>query len=279
MTGPLTGKSLVSARLPGPRPAILHTRPMGDGTLRYAPNAPGVQVGGRKPGAGAYWRRRFIVLGGCLAALAGAAWSLSGALTVQPTRPAASTGTLDRGAGTSPAGTANRRGRIAASNDHAGPGSGRDRGTLPGAAPAPAASGVAGARDRVRPGFCPWHAIVLSVTANQIQFGPVQQPVFRLSVVSTQRTACSFDVGPGHLALLVKAGSARIWSSGDCVSGAGSVVVTLRRGVPATVSIAWNKNRSSPGCGLPVRPVPSGIYSGYGVAGPLMSTPLPIRLR
>lgn len=254
---------------------------MGDGTLRYAPNAPGVQVGGRKPGAGAYWRRRFIVLGGCLAALAAAAWSLSDALTVQPMRSAPSAGTLDRGAaaGSSPAGTANRHGRIAAGNDHAGPGSGHDRGTLPAAAPAHATPGVAGARDRVRPGFCPWHAIVLSVTANQVQFGPVQQPVFRLSVVSTQRTACSFDVGPGHLALLVKAGSARIWSSGDCVNGAGSVIVTLRRGVPATVSIAWNKNRSSPGCGLPVRPVPSGSYSGYGVAGPLISAPLPIRLR
>jgi hypothetical protein len=254
---------------------------MGDGTLRYAPNAPGVQVEGRKPGAGAYWRRRFIVLGSCLAALAAAAWSLSGVLTVQPMRSAASTGTLDRGGagGTSQAGSANRDGHIAASNDHAGPGSGHNGGAIPGAAPARAPSGVAGARDRVKPGFCPWHAIVLSVTANQIQFGPVQQPVFRLSVVSTQRTACSFDVGPGHLVLLVKEGLARIWSSGDCVNSAGSVVVTLRRGIPATVSIAWNKNRSSPGCGLPVRPVPSGTYSAYGVAGPLMSAPLPIRLR
>jgi hypothetical protein len=254
---------------------------MGDGTLRYAPNAPGVEVEGRKPGAGAYWRRRFIVLGSFLAALAAAAWSLSDVLTVQPVRPAASTGTHDRGAagGASQTGSANRDGHIAASNDHAGPGSGHNGGTIPGAAPAPAPPRVAGARDRVKPGFCPWHAIVLSVTGNQIQFGPVQQPVFRLSVVSTQRTACSFDVGPGHLALLVTAGSARIWNSGDCVNSAGSVVVTLRRGIPATVSIAWNKNRSSPGCGVPVRPVPSGIYSAYGVAGPLMSAPLPIRLR
>jgi len=256
---------------------------MGDGTLRYAPNAAGIRVEGRRPGARTYWRRRFVVLGICLAALAAAAWSLSGALTVQPIRPAARTGISGPGVGTagatSPIGSASRHGHVIVSNSHAGSQSRQGLGTVPGTAPAPGPSAPAGGLGGVKPGFCPWRTIVLSLTANQIQFGPVQQPVFRLSVVSTQRTACWFDIGPGHLALVINEGSARIWSSGDCVSKAGSLVTTLRRGVPAVVAIAWSKNRSSPGCGGPVRPVTAGSYIAYAIAGPLVSAPLSFRLR
>jgi hypothetical protein len=255
---------------------------MRDGTLRYAPNTPGVRVEGRGPGGGTYWRRRFVVMGVCLALLAAAAWSLSDTFTVQPSESAARSGISSSGAGaagdTSPAGSAARRGHVVATNSHSGSKSRHAPGAVPPTAQAPG-SAAAGGFGGVRPGFCPWHAIVLSVTANQVQFGPVQQPVFRLSVVSTQRTACSFDIGRGHLALVIREGSARIWSSGDCVSGSGSLITALGRGVPEVVAMAWNKNRSSPGCSGPVRLVPPGSYTAYGVDGPLVSAPLSFRLR
>ena len=235
---------------------------MGDDTLRYVPNASGVRVGATEPHAGTFWRRRFVVLGVCLATLVGAAWSLSDALTVQPTKRAGGTGisgTRDRAAGrTSPAGHAAGRGHVA-TGGLVGSQAWQMQGTHHGTAPAPGPSATAGGFGGVM-GLCLWHAVVLSLTANQ-RFGPVQQPVFRLSVVSTQRAACSFDIGPGHLALVIMEGSARIWSSGDCVSGTGSQVTALRRGVPATVSIAWHKNLSLPGCGGPVRAAPPARYT------------------
>jgi hypothetical protein len=254
---------------------------MGDGTLRYAQNAAGVRAEAREPPAGTYWRRRFVVLGVCLTALAGTAWGLSDALAVRPMKPTARTGISGSGAGASgwasPTGTATGPGRVATSG-HVGSQAQHGLGTGPVTAPAPDRSATAGGF-AVKPRSCPWHAVVLSLTANQIRFGPVQQPVFRLSVVSTLRTVCSFDIGPGHLALVIKEGSARIWSSADCVNGAGSQVTALRRGVPEIVWIAWDKDISSPSCGGPTRPVPSASYTAFAVDGPLVSTPLGFRLR
>ncbi len=253
---------------------------MRDAALRYAPNASGVRVEAREPHAVTYWRRRFVVLGICLATLAGGAWSLSGALTAQPMKPAGRTGISGpdgAAGGTSPKGSAAGPGHVATGGHLRAP-TQRGQGTGPVTAPAAGRSATAGGLGGVR-GFCAWHAVVLSLTANQSRFGPVQQPVFRLSVVSTQRTACSFDIGPGHLALVIKNGSARIWSSGDCLGGAGSQVTALRRGVPAIVSIAWDKNLSSPGCGGPASPVQPASYTAYAVDGPLVSAPLGFRLR
>jgi hypothetical protein len=249
---------------------------MRDGTFRYVPNAFRVRVEAGEPHAGTFWRRRFVVLGVSLATLVGAFWSLSDALTVQPINRTGGTGISGPGAGaaggTSPAGNAAGRGHVATSG-HVGSPARQRQGTGSRTAPAPGPSATAGGLGGVM-GFCPRHALVLSLTANQSRFGPVQQPVFRLSVVSTQRAACSFDIGPGHLALVIMKGSARIWNSGDCVSGTGSQVTPLRRGVPATVSIAWDKNLSLPGCGGPVRAAPPARYTAYPVDGPLIGAPL-----
>ena len=148
--------------------------------------------------------------------------------------------------------------------------------TRPGTAPRPTAtaSGFAG----FKPAFCSWHAIVLSLSASQVHFGPGQQPAFSLSVVSTQPTDCSFNVGPGHLAVVIKEGPARIWSSADCVNGTGSLVTALRRGVPTVVAIDWNRRMSSPGCGGPARVVPAGTYTAYAVEGSIVSPPVTLRL-
>jgi hypothetical protein len=119
---------------------------------------------------------------------------------------------------------------------------------------------------------------VLSLSASQIRFGPSQQPNFGVSVVSTQPIDCSFNVGPGHLALVIKEGPATIWSSADCVKGSGNLVTALRRGVPTVVAFGWNKKTSSPGCAGPVQSVPVGSYTAYAMDGPLVSAPASVRL-
>jgi hypothetical protein len=109
-------------------------------------------------------------------------------------------------------------------------------------------------------------------------FGAKQAPDFSISVVSTQRAACPINVGSLRLALVIKQGKAKLWSSADCPSGARSSVVRLRRGVPEVIPITWRRQTASPGCnGIPAR-VPSGTYTAYAVEGPLTSAPDRFRL-
>ncbi|HUZ54882.1 MAG TPA: hypothetical protein VMU94_20445 [Streptosporangiaceae bacterium] len=234
-----------------------------------------------------YWRRRFIILAVGLAVLAAASWGLSQALRIHPAGRS-STGTLRMsGAGSGPpagspaagdgqvrGGTAGNRGGHGSAGSHGKSGPGTV--TRPSPAPEPTAttSGFAG----FKPAFCSWHAIVLSLSAAQVHFGSGQQPTFSLSVVSTQPTDCSFNVGPGHLAVVIKEGPARIWSSADCVNGTGSLVTALRRGVPTVVAVDWNRRTSSPGCSGPARPVPAGSYTAYAVEGSIVSPPVTFRL-
>ncbi len=231
-----------------------------------------------------YWRRRFITMAVGLAVLAAASWGLSQALRVHPagqssTGPLRTSGSGSAPQGGNPAAGSGRPGGTAGSQGgpggpHGKPGSGTV--TRPSTAPRPTAttSGFAG----FRPAFCSWHAIVLSLSASQVHFGPGQQPAFSLSVVSTQPTDCSFNVGPGHLAVVIKEGPARIWSSADCVNGTGSLVTALRRGVPTVVAIDWNRRMSSPGCSGPARVVPAGTYTAYAVEGSIVSPPVTLRL-
>ena len=233
-----------------------------------------------------YWRRRFIMLGAGLAVLGAASWGLSQELRVHPAGKSPS-GTLQTSRNSSapragsPAAGGGQHGANAGSQG--GHGSGGSTGksasgtvTSPSAAPRPTVttSGFGG----FRPTFCSWHSIVLSLSASQVHFGSGQPPAFSLSVVSTQPTDCSFNVGPGHLAVVVKEGPARIWSSADCVNGTGSLVTALRRGVPTVVAIDWNRRTSSPGCSGPARTVPAGSYTAYAVEGSIVSPPVTIRL-
>jgi hypothetical protein len=78
-----------------------------------------------------------------------------------------------------------------------------------------------------------------SLSAHQPAFGPRQSPAFDLGVVSTQSTECSFNLGPRFLALVIKEGRVRIWSSADCARNQGSLITALRRGVPTVLPGAW----------------------------------------
>src|SRR5262245_18793620 len=226
---------------------------MGDGTVRYPSAAGGVRVGTRKPvsaakraapprpSAATYWRRRFIVLVICLAAIAASAWSLSNAFKVQP-RASGATTTGDR----SSVGTAQHRGgsaghRGGAARNGAGHGgaplpagsshgpsgspnaSQGGRTTSPESSPSPSPSPSASLGSI--PKFCPRQSVVISLA--QVKVAAGRRPTFNVSVVSTQRADCSFNIGPGHLALVIRKGRTRVWSSADCVTGNGGPVTTL----------------------------------------------------
>jgi hypothetical protein len=248
-----------------------------------------------------YWRRRFVVLTIVLAALAAADWGLSYALRVQhnPKPPATSSGQSGGAAGRH--GGQTHQGGGAAPGAGGSPGSGATRHAS--ASPSDSPSGGAGTRGGHNTGtatkhdaspspspgvsggpgpeFCPWHSIVISLPEAPVGDVAGERLTFNVSVVSTQRADCSFNIGPGHLALVIRQGKVRIWSSADCVAGTGGggLVTTLRRGVPTVVTIGWNKKTSAPDCGGHGRSVPAGTYEAHAVDASLTSASATFYLR
>lgn len=248
---------------------------MGENTFHYQPEKT----------AGTYWRRRFLTLITGLAVLALISWALSGALSASLAgRPAVTgPGKLARGAapgsgGSVPAGghspSAGGGASQPGSSGRSTPAASRSGAT---SSPRPTASGKS-SYPGIRPAFCARHDIVLSLFSSQASFGRRQVPSFSLDVVSTQPAECSFNVGPGYLALVIKEGSARIWSSADCVRGSVSLVSALKRGVPTVLPVTWDRRTSSPGCSRTVTRVPAGVYTAYAAQGSMVSAPVTFRL-
>jgi hypothetical protein len=258
--------------------------------------------------AATYWRRRFVVLVVCVSALAAAGWSVSNAFTVQvgPKAPATGHrlhggsghegraghggagqqggGTRGQGGGTgqhgagSPSGGATGQGSGVASESPGGdartqPAHQGGTGHGPQASPSPS-SGTSGGSG---PKACPPQAIVLSL--RQVKAAAGRRPTFNVSVVSTQRPDCSFNIGAGHLALVIKRGQVRVWSSADCVGRSAGLVAVLQRGVPTVVTIGWGKKTSSPRCDGHARLVSPGTYQAYAQDGSLTSEPVGFRER
>jgi hypothetical protein len=209
-----------------------------------------------------------------LAVLALIAWAFSGA--IGGSGPAAGTSGSSSGSGTSQQG-------------HGGTGQGG--GGQAGSATTPAAHG-AGSRTPAgstagrprgratdgRPKPCHHGDVVLSLSSSQENYSADQLPQFSVDVVATARQTCTFNVGASHVALVIRSGPVRVWSSADCVQGAGDLLSDLQRGVPTTLSISWNRQASSPGCPAPASPMPAGAYTAMVADGWLASNTVDFRI-
>ena len=138
--------------------------------------------------------------------------------------------------------------------------------------------GQVSGRGRILPAFCARSGIVLSIYSGQTQYRRKQWPEIDLSIVSTQRTGCSFNVGSAHLVLVLKEGPSRIWTSSDCAHGTAGLITELRRGVPTVVPITWDRRTSSPGCAGHPREVPPGTYTAYATDNGVKSESITLRL-
>ena len=222
----------------------------------------------------AYWRRRVITLVAGLSLLGLLAWAFSGgggkpastapknsqasgilpaaAYSGAPTSPSPSVGGSGSGSGragpaaslpfpsvtpsSGAAGSATTAGKSAASSRAAGQaGAGN-------VAPAAASGGVEPG------GGCSPGAVVLSLFSSRPDYYAGQYPVFNIYAVSTASRACSFDVSPARLHVVVVSSGRVIWDSADCTRGEPNRVVELSRGVPAQESVTWNRTISLPGC-------------------------------
>jgi hypothetical protein len=125
-------------------------------------------------------------------------------------------------------------------------------GTLPSAARGAAANTAnapAGPASGVEPGGgCTPNAIVLSLFTSKASYHAGQYPVFEVDAVSTASRACTFNLSPARLHVLVSSSGRVIWDSADCTRGQPNKRAELRRGVPAQESLSWNRTISLPGC-------------------------------
>ncbi len=226
----------------------------------------------RSPQAATYWRRRFVALLSGLAVLGLITWAFTGALGGGNGSSAGQPGSKSAG-------------------QHAGRGSGQGSGQQAAAA-GPAAGGTAtkaqanaaphgrhgnrAAYGHPRP--CPAGSVVLSLFSSQESYGAGALPQFSVDVVATARQTCTFDVGARHVALIIRAGSVRVWSSADCVQGTGNLTSDLQRGVPTVLPISWNRQASAPGCPAGTSRMPAGTYTAAVSDGTLTSNPVTFRI-
>jgi len=245
----------------------------------------------RNPLAAMYWRRRLVALALGLSVLAVIAWAFDGAIGgVAQSGPSAARGS---GSGSGPgsgSGSGGARGTGAAQQQDPGGGGGGHGGVggtaggssaSPGATPSAgdsAGSGSGQSGTTATPGPCPHGAVVLSLINAQPTYGPGELPQFTVDVVGTGRQTCSFNVGASHIALIIRSGSQRVWSSADCVQGAGDLVTDLQRGVPTVLPISWNRQPSAPGCQAQSGSVPDGTYTATAADGWLQSNTITFRI-
>jgi hypothetical protein len=222
------------------------------------------------PQAAVYWRRRLVALVIGLAVLALIAWAFSGALGGGATgtgHPAAGHGAAGHGTGSSGQGGSGQGGAAAAPAAAASAGT---QGSHAAGHHAQAATG--------QPTSCHHGDVVLSLVPGQESYSPGQLPQFSVDVVSTSPATCTFNVGASHVALVIRSGSVRVWSSADCVQGAGNLASDLQRGVPTVLSISWNRQASSPGCPATSEHMPAGTYTATVADGRLTSNTISFRI-
>jgi hypothetical protein len=237
-----------------------------------------------------YWRRRVIALVAGLSVLGVIAWAFSGG--GKPAGPAPRT---SQASGVVPAaaysGTPSAAGTGAASpgaaTDHltasglpsssSGPGrsaSGKPTTSTSALGRVPAAAGAASSGSGTQPGGdCSPRAVVLSLFPSRADYYRGQDPDFEVYAVFTAAGACTFDISPKKLQVVVMSAGRIIWDSADCAGGQTSRVAKLRRGVPTQESVNWNRTISLPGCvTLASAPAP-GTYQVQvrtaGVASPV----------
>jgi hypothetical protein len=213
-------------------------------------------------GPDVYWRRRVSVLTGALVVVAVVAWACTSA---------------SGGSGPSSAG----RPVPVGSKD---PGARMSASTSPSPTPTPTATAkaVGSARPPANPSPPPSHTrrpgdpceradVVISLRGESEVYSGKGTPAFVLSVVNIGRLDCTVDVGPRAVEVRITSGDDRVWSTADCVSGDGTDVRRLRRGVPHIKTINWDRRRSAPDCRATRPKAHDGTYVAMARLGPLKS--------
>ncbi|MEV0827014.1 hypothetical protein [Nonomuraea rubra] len=208
----------------------------------------------RGDGGDIYWRRRMSVLVAVLVVVAVVAWACSSGgsgperTSSAQSSPSASGSTAAK---TTPAVDPLLAGLRTLAMGTASP------------SPTPTPKAAPSERPR-RPGEpCEEKDLVLSLQGGREQiYAGDARPTFLVTLVNTGSVMCKADVGPRAMEIKITSGADRIWSTADCVSGPGTEVKELQRGVPYVRSLEWDRRRSSSDC----RSTPPAALPGTYVA-------------
>lgn len=207
-------------------------------------------------GGDVYWRRRMSLLIAVLVVVAVVAWacSSSGGPDDKPAgaagshSPAPATDPLLAGLRTLALGTAS---------------------PTPSASPSSTTSTTPRPK---RPGApCDEKDLVLHLQGKQQIYAGSARPHFIVTLVNTGTVMCKADVGPRSLEIRITSGDDRIWSTADCVSGPGTDMRQLERGVPYVRTLDWNRRRSSDNCRADPPAALPGTYVATARMGKLRS--------
>ncbi|WP_243742289.1 hypothetical protein [Actinorugispora endophytica] len=90
--------------------------------------------------------------------------------------------------------------------------------------------------------------VVVTLSTDQADYAWDEEPKLSVSVVNTGAQTCTVDIGREAMELRVTSGEDRIWSTADCVEGDAADNEQLRRGVPHTAVVTWERKRSWTDC-------------------------------
>jgi len=208
-----------------------------------------------------YWRRRITVLAVAAGLLTAVSWAVNGMLTASSTAGQTPTASSTGTGGSTAAHLGGDQAPATPSpspSHHSRPAHSRHRA----ARQAHAATGTLA---------CTRGSMTLTVSSSQGFYQPGATPRFTVHAVSRESQPCRFNMGPKFVSVVVTAKGRRIWSSADCVSGAGSNVVVMTGGKQAVLGVSWDRKTSTPGCSVTRVLVRPGEYQVSAVAGRLHS--------
>ncbi|MGP3912756.1 hypothetical protein [Nonomuraea sp. 10N515B] len=211
----------------------------------------------REDGGDVYWRRRMSVLVAVLVVVAVVAWACSSGGSGPERKSSAQS---------SPSATPTTDPLLAGLRTLA-------MGTAS-PTPTPSPSTPTPVARHKRPGEpCAEEDLVLSLQAGKDKiYAAGAQPAFVVTLVNTGPVMCTADVGPRAMEIRITSGADRIWSTADCVSGPGTDIKQLQRGVPYVRTLSWDRRRSSSDCrSTPAVALP-GTYVATVRLGKLRST-------
>jgi hypothetical protein len=216
----------------------------------------------------AYWRRRFLILCGGVAALGVCAWLLPGAH--DSSRPAAA-------ASASMAALARQQSLPPAASGSAWVPPSPTPQPTPSASPAKLA---ATAKQTVSDSYraprvtttpaapaCSPADIVLSLFTSQPSYAAGQAPKFSVYAVSTAGSACTMPYGPGSVQVVVTQHGQVVWDSAACKPAAAKTV-RFTLGVPQVLALSWNRKAPGPaGCAGSLPAAAAGTFDAVAMRG------------
>lgn len=199
----------------------------------------------------AYWRRRVIILAGGLVIIGMLAWALSSSGGGKPATTTRQVAIAQvRAANELPSAAYGRPPSTPTASPSASPSgsASASASASPSASRSPKAKRSRRAREvLVRAGDgCRGGSVVMTLFSQRPSYMTGERPVFAVYAVSTSPTDCVFRFGPGAVRVLVSRRGRVVWNSAYC-HPASVERVHLIRGVPAQMSVTWNR-RAGYGC-------------------------------